>query len=306
MWLFIGPTPLSGIGQVTKKYMGLVSDAEYCMFGDTPRHTFYTHGFAFILPVQEQLVHVDRCMTLCETKIYMTVCESEPVNPAYGILEKYKTLYCPSEFSRGIFAKQFPNTTWKLMRHWIPDHIPIHRESSRYIFYSIGNIMDPRKNIQSLVKAYFECNFGDKAALVLKATCMHHVSDIPGVIIINGLITDEQMRDIHNQCHCYINCSHSEGVGMGAVEAALMSKPVICSDYGGLKEYVQTPWIIRCTKAPIGYDDFLFTKDLEWGHPSYTDLVAHMKDCFTKNIRTHDHPETRACMDEVKNYWKLL
>jgi glycosyltransferase involved in cell wall biosynthesis len=109
----------------------------------------------------------------------------------------------------------------------------------------------------------------------------------------------EQMENIHAQGHCYINCSHSEGVGMGAVEAALRAKPVIITDYGGLKEYVKTPWVIGCTKGPIGFDDFLFKAEHEWGHPNYQDLVTHMKDCYSKEVKTWDHTHTHKLMDAI-------
>jgi glycosyltransferase involved in cell wall biosynthesis len=112
-------------------------------------------------------------------------------------------------------------------------------------------------------------------------------------------LSDEALERIHGSCHCYVNCSHSEGVGMGAVEAALRSKPVIITDYGGLKEYVKTPWTVSCTKGPIGFDDFLFTKDLEWGHPSHGELVASLKDCFQKRVTFWDHEHTRNLMSEV-------
>ena len=124
--------------------------------------------------------------------------------------------------------------------------------------------------------------------------------DVPGVTVINGLVSLEQMENIHAHGHCYINCSHSEGVGMGAVEAALRSKPVIISDYGGLKEYVQTPWVIRCDSGQIGFDDFLFKADHWWGKPRYEDLVAHMRDCYERRVTVWDHPHTLNLMESVK------
>jgi hypothetical protein len=89
---------------------------------------------------------------------------------------------------------------------------------------------------------------------------------------------------------------------MGAVEAALRSKPVIITDYGGLKEYVKTPWVVSCTKGPIGFDDFLFTKDLKWGHPSQEALVAALKDCFEKRVSFWDHAHTRDIVAQVKQH----
>ena len=300
-WLFIGPSLLAGIGQVTKRYADLV-DGEYVEIGHPPKKSRYDRGFAFVLPIENQLVAVDQYAQICTEMMYMTVCETEPVNPAYGILSRYKTIWCPSEFAQSTLASQFPETEWKLLRHWAPERPHKAPEATTpYTFYTIGNIADPRKNIRGLIQAFQECNFGTAARLVLKATCIQPVHmDAPNIVVINGLLSDEAIERIHAACHCYVNCSHSEGVGMGAVEAAMMSKPVIISEYGGLKEYVKTPWIIKCSKGPIGFDDFLFTRGLEWGHPSHEDLVRCLKDCFEQRATSWNHTWTREIMNGVK------
>jgi glycosyltransferase involved in cell wall biosynthesis len=306
-WLFIGPRLLAGIGQVTKRYTDLV-DGEYVEIGQQPKKTRYDHGFAFVLPIENQLAAVDQYAQICTEMTYMTVCETEPVNPVYGILSRYKTIWCPSEFARSTLEKQFPSVEWKLLRHWAPEKpLKFPREfdeqgrQTPYTFYTIGNIADPRKNINGLIQAFQDCQFGPAARLVLKATCIESVRiDVPNVVVINGLLSDEAIERIHGSCHCYVNCSHSEGVGMGAVEAAMMSKPVIITDYGGLKEYIKTPWVVACAKGPIGFDDFLFTKDLEWGRPSHEDLVRCLKECFEQRVTSWDHSWTRSLMDGVK------
>ena len=311
-WLFIGPNLLAGIGQVTNRYASLIrergDDAEYVELGQAPKEARYDHGFAFVLPIPDQLALVDKYASLCTNTTYMTICETETVNPVYGVLEKYKTLYVASDFCKNVFERQFPNVEWKVLHlfaHERPHACP--GDQAPYTFYTIGNIADPRKNIQGLINAFLSCGFGDNARLVLKATCVQPVSlKIPGVVVINGLLSDEALEKVHASCHCYVNCSHSEGVGMGAVEAALRSKPVIITDYGGLKEYVKTPWVVPCTKGPIGFDDFLFTKDLEWGHPSQERLVTCLKDCFEKRVSHWDHAHTRALMSEVTEHLRNL
>ena len=292
-WLFIGPSPLAGIGQVTMQYAKLIG-GEYVELGQVPKEPRYTNGFAFVLPIESQLSVVDQYASLCDTMAYMTVCETEPVNPAYGILARYKTVWCPSEFARSALERQFPNVTWKLLRHYAaekPHKCP--STDTPYTFYTIGNI-------QGLINAFLSCGFGAKARLVLKATCVQPIKlDIPGVVVINGLLSDDALERVHNSCHCYINCSHSEGVGMGAVEAALRSKPVVITDYGGLKEYIKTPWVVPCAKGPIGFDDFLFTKDLEWGHPSQDHLAAALRDCFEKRVVIWDHDHTKQLIQTI-------
>lgn len=307
MWLFVGPSRLAGIGQVTYKYSRLVN-GDYVEYGQAPPKKFYDRGFAFVLPVEPQLDMVDRYSSICKKMNYMTVCETEPVSPAYGLLERYPEIHCPSEFSRKILEKQFPSVQWKLLRHWVDPVVPRPPQSQiPYVFYTIGNVADPRKNIRGLIDAYLRCNFGNAAHLVLKATCLHPIDwKVPGVTVINGLLSDEDLEKIHESSHCYVNCSHSEGVGMGAVEAALRSKPVIITDYGGLSEYVKTPWIVSCTKGPVGIDDFLFTRDLTWGYPSGSELQRCLRDCFENKVLAWDHEHTRQIMFNLKDdcFWR--
>ena len=245
---------------------------------------------------------VDQYSAICDSVMYMTICETEPVNPVYGKLTKYGTLYVASDFCKKVFEKQFPDVNWKILRLYADGVASVPKPlSGPYIFYTIGNIMDPRKNIRGLIDAYLRCEFKDSAHLVLKATCMQDVTwRVPGVTVINGLLSNEDLEKVHDQSHCYINCSHSEGVGMGAVEAALRAKPVIITDYGGLKEYVKTPWIVPCTKGPIGFDDFLFTADQNWGFPSGEELKKCLLDCCEKKVTTWDHSHTRELMQTRK------
>jgi glycosyltransferase involved in cell wall biosynthesis len=303
--LFIGPRLLAGIGQVTNRYAEFLRsqgfETEYLEIGHSPLKQEYDAGFAFVLPIEHQLEIIDKYALLCKKMTYMTICETETVNPVYGILQKYKKLYVASEFCKRVFERQFPETQWEVLRllaYEKPQRAPA--EGTPYTFYTIGNMADPRKNLRGLVEAFQMCNFGDQARLVLKATCIQPFQlGLPNVVVINGLLPDEMIDKIHGSCHCYINCSHSEGVGMGAVEAALMSKPVIITDYGGLKEYVKTPWVVPCTLGPIGFDDFLFTKDLQWGHPSTEVLAQHMRDCFEKRVSSWDHSHTKALMADL-------
>lgn len=297
---------LAGIGQVTARYAKLVG-GDYVEFGQQPPKPRYDRGFAFVLPIETQLNLVDQYAQFCKEMHYMTICETETVNPAYGILNRYKKLLVSSDFCKEVFERQFPDVTWEVLRLYAEPKVPRPPAPvTPYVFYTIGNIMDPRKNIRGLIDAYLRCEFRDAAHLVLKATCLQPVDwRVPGVTIINGLLSDEDLEKVHEKGHCYVNCSHSEGVGMGAVEAALRAKPVIITDYGGLKEYVRTPWVVPCTKGPIGFDDFLFTKDLEWGHPSGEALQKCLRDCFEQKVTSWDHEHTRQIMSNLRSsdFW---
>ena len=86
---------------------------------------------------------------------------------------------------------------------------------------------------------------------------------------------------------------------MGAVEAALRKKPVIITDFGGLQEYVQTPFIVRSTETIVPRDDFLYQKGMVWGDPSLDDLMKHMKQCYDEHITSWDHSHTVSLMNGV-------
>jgi len=293
-WLFVGPRLLAGIGQVTYKYLELVESlghkADYVQFGDPVPLKNYDVGFAFVLPVTDVGHMLDRC----RKKMYMTVCETLTVHESYGSLaQKYSPLYVPSTFCLEILRKQFPFGNWKLLPHWAP--LP------PYVFYTIGNVLDPRKNIKMLIEAFIRLQLPN-AKLLLKATCKEPVNwKIPNITIINNLLSTQELdAQIHSQGHCYVNCSRSEGVGMGAVEAALRGKPVIITDFGGLKEYVpDTPFVVHCTEVPMERDDFLYQKGMIWGEPSLDDLMKHMKTCYDERITSWNHPGTLSLMNSV-------
>lgn len=299
-WLFIGPNLLSGIGQVTKQYADLVG-GDYVENDSRPSPVNYDIGFAFVLPIEHHLANVDALMARCTKKMYMTVCETETVHPVYEILvRRYKTLYVPSEFCRTVFSRQFPQGDWRLLRHTaVSDPLPAPK-TPEYTFYSIGNMADPRKNIRMLLEAFIRLGLPG-TRLVLKATCLRpYECRIPNVTVINGLLSNEELMDIHRTSHCYVNCSYSEGVGMGAVEAAMHGRPVIITDYGGLKEYIpSTPFVVGCDRCTVGQDDFLYTKDMVWGSPRLSELIDHMRTCALQRIETWDHELSRKLVSEV-------
>lgn len=279
----------------------MLTGGDFVEMGHRPQKEQYDTGFAFVLPFEDQLNVVDQYKNFCKKMIYMTICETETVHPLYGLLvDRYKTLYVASEFCKKVLERQFPRGDWRILHLHAP--LPVSLPSQTldvpyYTFYTIGNVNDPRKNINALIQALEHC---PGARLLIKATCLQEVKiDHPQVTVINGLISDEQMENIHKHGHCYVNCSHSEGVGMGAVEAAMRCKPVIITSYGGLKEYVKTPFEVKCDLGPIGFDDFLFTKDLVWGHPRFDDLVTHMKHCYENRITRWVHPHTLGLMDSI-------
>ena len=228
--------------------------------------------------------------------ILYTVCETETVDEAYRTLfEGFTDIAVPSEFCKRVFCAQFPEYNF----HVIFAHIPLPKNKIQfkkevYTFYHIGNVLDPRKNFQKVIDAFISLAI-PQTRLLIKNTGPFDVSNFThnSIKVINGFFSEEQMDDLHEEGDCYVSFSFSEGVGLGAVEAAMRDKVVIIPSYGGGAEYIKTEYIISCEKGKVGFDDFLFAKDMIWGQPDYEQLKAFMKDAAETDKRFCDHQYTR-------------
>ena len=230
----------------------------------------------------------------------MTTCETETVHEAYGELFKhFDKVAVSSEFCKKVFSRQFPDTEFIIVRA----HVPIKRISAiintfdipknKYIFYHIGNVTDQRKNFKQILEAFLRLNLPD-SLLVVKATCNQPIEiRLPNVLVINGLLPDNELNGLHSLCDCYVSFSSSEGIGLGAVEAAIYNKPVIISEFGGAIDYIKTPYMISCGKQEVPNDDFLFKKGMIWGKPNFDKLMEYMKDAYDKKLHYMDHSHTR-------------
>ena len=286
--IIIGPALNTGIGHHAKKYIDLFRpDSSYRVFGSKLPED--DHGLVFMLPLRDHLEYVKYAKTRVKNLACMTVCETETVHEDYGlIMKEFKRVAVPSEFCKRVLSRQFPDNEFYV----IHAHIPQPREKP-YTFYHIGNIMDPRKKFKDVLQAFIRLN-EPNTRLVIKATAKTDVHiQLPRVEVINGLLTDEEMDQLHERCDCYVNFSHSEGVGMGAVEAALRDKPVIITNYGGAPEYVKTPYTIDCKLQELEQDDFLFKKGMTWGEPNFDQLLEFMRHAYDNRVRYMDHEHTK-------------
>ena len=283
--LFIGPTALSGIGQQMRKYMDLFPGSKCIDIND--EIPVCEKAFIYALPVQFWLDKIPEIKRKVKHVTCMTICETETVHEDYGKLFKlFDRIAVPSEFCQRVFKKQFPDTDFFIIHAHVPDNRP-------YTFYHIGNVLDPRKNFNKILETFIRLNKPD-TRLIIKATCKQPINiNIPNVTFINDLVSNEVMEDIHAKSDCYVSFSSSEGIGLGAVEAALRNKPVIITDFGGAPEYIKTPYTIDCERQELVKDDFLFKAGMTWGKPNANQLMEFMEDAYNKKLRYMDHPRTR-------------
>lgn len=283
--LLIGPSLLSGIGQHLKKYEKAIPNSVYVEISDSLPDD--EEALMFALPLQHWLERIPALKRKYKKLTCMTVCETETVHEDYGkLFSHFPRIAVPSLYCKDVLSRQFPETTFFV----IHAHVP---REDRYVFYHIGNIIDQRKNFKDILEAFVRLN-EPNSRLLVKATCHSPLKiNLPNVKVINDLVTDEDMDDIHRMGDCYVSFSSSEGVGLGAVEAATRDKPVIVTSYGGVTEYIKTPYTIECTTQRIENDDFLFKKGMCWGKPNSEQLLEYMRDAFDKRLKYMDHSHTK-------------
>ena len=285
--LFIGPQLITGIGQHAKKYLRVFPGTGYYTIGSQLPED--DNALIFLLPLKEHMEYVKYAKTRIKNLACMTVCETETVHEDYGmIMSEFKRVAVPSMFCKRVLSRQFPDNEFYI----IHAHIPTPREKP-FTFYHIGNVLDQRKNFGKILEAFVRLN-EPNTRLLVKATCGKDIEiQVPRVEVVNGLISNEDMDEIHDRGDCYVSFSNSEGVGMGAVEAAVRDKPVIITRYGGAPEYIHTPYTIDCELQELERDDFLFKKGLSWGKPNYDQLLEFMNHAYDIRVRHMDHSHTK-------------
>lgn len=301
MVTFIGPTLLSGIGQMLHKYLYVFRDSKYVELvpGQVPSGDV---AVIFALPAGPWLELIPEIKRNFKKVHCMTICETETVHEGYGkLFEFFDEIIVASDFCQRVFSRQFPEKKFIVWRAHVPrppksckSQKVLDLPKDRYVFYHIGNIVDPRKNIRGILEAFMRLGRPDDTLLVLKATCLQTVEiKLPNVLVINGLLPEAELECIHEACHCYVSFSNSEGIGMGAVEAALHNKPVIITEYGGACEYIKTPYVIPCELQEIPRDDFLFKKGMLWGKPNPDKLLEFMGHALDNKVYYVEHSHTK-------------
>ena len=267
--------------------------------------------FSFVVPQISLIKLLTSIVSQYDRTYGMTVWETAEV-PVYfkTYAQLFNVMFAPSMFTATMF-----NPVLTVLPHHVSSTSYALKEVNTgikhilatpgYKFYSISDFVDSRKNITQLVKGFLECNFVG-AKLVLKHNrTPPKIAEHPNIINIIGEFTDKDLEFIHDVCHCYVNMSFSEGVGLGILEAAIRDKPIIMTDYGGQSEYVETPWMVKTQMGPVGFDEFLYTKNMQWGIPEYDEYKRMLQDVYDKDVKKYDHQETRKLVS-MKNIRKIL
>ena len=157
-----------------------------------------------------------------------------------------------------------------------------------------------RKNPLATLRA-FQMAFPDgreQVGLVIKTTGLfgknHGAKDTlrrsadsdPRIVLIDDMLSREEMLSLINLCSCYVSLHRSEGFGLGMAEAMAFGKPVIGTDFSGSKDFLNahTGFPIPYRLQPLLPGDYPFAEGQSWAEPNIQAASDAMRLVFTNRV----------------------
>jgi GT2 family glycosyltransferase/glycosyltransferase involved in cell wall biosynthesis len=148
-----------------------------------------------------------------------------------------------------------------------------------------------RKNPVAAVRAFkLAFPFGHGVGLVLKImnlregdpkwqALLGEIADDPRIKIITERLARDELIGLVSVCDCYLSLHRSEGFGRGPIEAMLLGKPVIVTNYSGVTEYanMETACLVDFRLIPLGAEDYIFWEGQQWADPDIEHAAWHMR-----------------------------
>ncbi len=161
-----------------------------------------------------------------------------------------------------------------------------------FMFYFDFASFATRKNPEAPIRA-FKTAFGNKqdnVRLVIKVmgNYIHrpeinrlkkHVSDDPRIVIIDEVLTHEEMALLVNRCDCFVSLHRSEGFGRGMAEAMVNGKPVIATNYSGNTDYMSkdTAMLVDYSLVPVKKGAYVHWENQVWAEPDIEHAAWYMR-----------------------------
>ncbi|MQA11523.1 MAG: glycosyltransferase [Pseudonocardiaceae bacterium] len=203
----------------------------------------------------------------------------------HGAFEHADEIWTISEFCRQAIAKH----TDKPVRVFpIPIRVSTHAnpvrqpdQPPRFLFAFDYNSVAERKNPWGVVEA-FQRAFpdGERAELVLKTINADRdiasaerlralVRDDPRITLLERYLDADELAELYAGADCYVSLHRSEGFGFTVAEAIAQGLPVICTDYAGIGEFVDSDatWLIPHDMVEVGPGCAPYPPDALWAEP---------------------------------------
>lgn len=177
---------------------------------------------------------------------------------------------------------------------------------STFLFYTIVDSINPRKNLQGLLQTFLRTFRGDPAiSLVVKQYRQSwDLSQFSNVISIDETLTNREIAALHHICDAYVSAHHAEAWGISLSDAMSVGNPVIATGFSGNMHYMNNTnsFPVQYTMVPVSEAMCeklpLFTPSMRWAAPDMNHFGYLMKKVAQKRypeaVRTH---ATQICQE---------
>lgn len=210
-------------------------------------------------------------------------------------INKMDALFVPSQHNKELFESSGVKVPVHVVRLGIdPEAMPIFNrpKTDKFTFLMLGTLT-LRKNPAMAINAFLNLyKDRDDVQLILKTQSgtLGHISNDGGIgglaknlIIVDKLITPEELLEYYKRANCFLFPSRGEGFGLPPLEAMATGLPTILSDNTGLSEFCN-PKYNYPVKTAMMSKALRFPK--EWGNvgnwyePDYATFKRQMKKVF--------------------------
>lgn len=224
---------------------------------------------------------------------------------------RYDEIWVPSQFNLHAF-RAITKTPVHVVPYVVEPAAPsgtdyrallsLPREAFVFLYMLDASSYVERKNPQALLRAYTE-SFPDdgRTALVFKASQLEPGSAFAAELkqasarradlrLVGETLEEAELSALMVAADCYVSPHRSEGFGFTLAEAMALGKPVVATDYGSPKDFlnVETGFPVPCSMLEIGEDLGPYPGGAIWADVDVAQLGREMR-------RVHEAPEERAC-----------
>lgn len=177
-----------------------------------------------------------------------------------------------------------------------------------FLFFFDLRSYDTRKNCRAVVEAFRRLlakRTACRARLVLKVNSgghdpvalerLHSYTEGLGdrLVIIDQVMTDNEIKNLIRCCDCFVSLHRSEGYGRGMAEAMYLGKPVIATGYSGNVDFMphDAALLVRYELIPVAAGAYPYWRDQVWADPDIEQASDYM-------IKLHDEPEQGRTLGE--------
>jgi glycosyltransferase involved in cell wall biosynthesis len=222
-------------------------------------------------------------------------------------LQAFDEVWCATTFiahalrSAGFFKTRIVRPALKGMQPPSRSTLQNLSAPARYTFLYVCDIGHGplRKNVDTLIKAFAEefkddegvscviklINATDASLAILRAL----IGSRRDIILVEKTLDDEEMARLFAECDCYVSPHRSEGLGLTLLEAMSIAKPIICTPYGGVTDFVSSDnaILLEYDVECVGDGDAVYPAAALWANPRLASLKTAMRQAY----RDRDHAD---------------